>query len=679
MVRALDRWGKRPEGLIAIPNQMKIASYDIFDTCITRSAYVPTELFKKVGARIAGLEREGELSSFAENFPSWRIESERRVRRRAGAREVTLSEIWDELRRMAGSRAGMIEGERLEMEAEMDSLGPILAIVRDVESKRSQGQRIIFVSDIYLPQAFVQRVLMANGIFREGDGLYLSSETGLTKSSGLLFRHVLDTERIEAGEIVHTGDNPHSDIAPAQALGIRTVLFSHPRTPFAEQLLVRARPAASPSWLEAAGSLRYRRFSGSVGWPNGDVSEFVEDFLGPVCCLFGNWVLGRARADRVDRLFFAARDARLLWKACSWICQTENIPLDCRYLQISGKALHLPSTVELSADGLNWLRRDWENQAFADLTSDLGLDPAAWETAWRRWQPHVDLARPLKSEDDWRTYFSFIADPAASAAIIAAIEKRRRSALEYLGQAGFLEKPRCGLVDLGWALSGQGALWRICSGSAARPDVKGYYLGLRPIRLGPGEAGSAEGMFSDTGSWGVAPDTLSWVARVSVVDALLGWPDGPTVESYDEAGKPTFNESSALEMSSNARAIEDALMDYVRQYHADWAAFASDAADARNFLALLITRFVNSPPYSGPGVGKSVQRFADLNHKRNPLPLVRPLGWTDVISALLPENASRRARACFGWKPRPIWHEASILASTTATRLGLRVAQFLRR
>ncbi|TYB47810.1 HAD family hydrolase [Actinomadura chibensis] len=57
------------------------------------------------------------------------------------------------------------------------------------------------------------------------DRVYLSHELGLTKSSRLFYRHVLDDLAVQPGELLVCGNNLRTDAAVPAGLGIRAVLL----------------------------------------------------------------------------------------------------------------------------------------------------------------------------------------------------------------------------------------------------------------------------------------------------------------------------------------------------------------------------------------------------------------------------------------------------------------------
>ncbi len=108
-----------------------------------------------------------------------------------------------------------------ELRSEAVCLVPIKPAVDRVDRLHAEGHRIIFASDMYLPASFIRERLQEYGIFHPGDRLYVSGELGITKGSGKLFQYILDREKLAPEQLVHCGDNPHSDAVVPAKMGIR--------------------------------------------------------------------------------------------------------------------------------------------------------------------------------------------------------------------------------------------------------------------------------------------------------------------------------------------------------------------------------------------------------------------------------------------------------------------------
>ena len=93
---------------------------------------------------------------------------------------------------------------------------------------KESGKRIIIISDMYLDRSAISTLLQNCGYNLDGVNVYVSSEYGLTKRSGNLFKKVLELEGVKVNEVLHIGDNLRSDVIRPRLIGMKSVLVSPP-------------------------------------------------------------------------------------------------------------------------------------------------------------------------------------------------------------------------------------------------------------------------------------------------------------------------------------------------------------------------------------------------------------------------------------------------------------------
>lgn len=196
------------ESFVETLSQYDVVSFDVFDTLIFRPFSSPTDLFYFLGDRLGLLD-----------VRRIRVEQEASARRdcfeEKGHYEVTFEEIWNRMEREIGIPAerGMLL-ER-ELESEFCYANPFLLQV--FEALRARGKRIICISDMYLPRAFLRELLEKNG-YTGTEKLYVSCEHGRSKAKGDLYRLVRE-EFPQGTTFIHVGDNEQSDVKMAQKCG----------------------------------------------------------------------------------------------------------------------------------------------------------------------------------------------------------------------------------------------------------------------------------------------------------------------------------------------------------------------------------------------------------------------------------------------------------------------------
>lgn len=93
-----------------------------------------------------------------------------------------------------------------------------------LETLRDRGLLLALVSNAIDPPDLLHRDLAEFGVAQRLDAAVFSSEVGRRKPDPLIFRRALDLLGVEPGESLFVGDTLATDIAGADALGMRTCL-----------------------------------------------------------------------------------------------------------------------------------------------------------------------------------------------------------------------------------------------------------------------------------------------------------------------------------------------------------------------------------------------------------------------------------------------------------------------
>ena len=199
----------------------EVVSFDIFDTLLIRPFMYPVDLFDLLSNKMN--ERTASYIDFATIRKNAEEEARREDAIKAPSKEdITLGEIYQQIAKTCDFSAQLISDIKQEELAIEEQVLKERSIGKELfELAKDAGKKIVIVSDMYLPQDFVERVLIKNG-YQGYDKLYLSSEILLTKATGNLFKFVLkDLSIKDAGSMLHLGDNYYSDVECPRKHGIR--------------------------------------------------------------------------------------------------------------------------------------------------------------------------------------------------------------------------------------------------------------------------------------------------------------------------------------------------------------------------------------------------------------------------------------------------------------------------
>ena len=202
---------------------IKVFSFDIFDTTLTRSFARPKDVFLCL-QRMLAVEGMSLPSRLIKNFYFYRIQAEVKTRSVAHfykRNEIKIEDIYQSIGKDFQLNQEQIDRLiDLEIRIEYGCVYPIAWTLSEINSLRGQDKKIVFTSDMYLPISLIKNMLIKVGAYHESDRIYLSGDVGLRKFDGQLFSHILQKEGCEARELCHWGDDIHSDVWIPHKLGI---------------------------------------------------------------------------------------------------------------------------------------------------------------------------------------------------------------------------------------------------------------------------------------------------------------------------------------------------------------------------------------------------------------------------------------------------------------------------
>lgn len=310
---------------------MKVSSFDIFDTCLVRKCGTPENLLDILS-----------LKAFVHKPQEWARQEFVAARRLTEQKlwqenpNYTLHDIWVEFDWSHQFLKPKKELCQLELELEREMLVPVLSMRDKVNECRKHGDKIIFISDMYLSSDFLIDILRNYGFYQNGDALYVSCECGALKWNGELFEYVRKKENMPSfRQWHHYGDNKQGDYNAPKKLGIKCTLINHAYTPCQQQWADNDHSLGFkyPSILAGLGrSLHY-----STEWNMH--TDFVVDIIAPFYCSLVYRMMTDAEQRGIKRLYFCARDAYMMY-----IIAQKYAPLfptiECQFLYISRQALY---------------------------------------------------------------------------------------------------------------------------------------------------------------------------------------------------------------------------------------------------------------------------------------------------------------------------------------------------
>jgi len=218
---------------------IKIVSFDIFDTLLIRPSFEPRDIFHLVAAKVDKL--------YGVDFIEMRFHAEEEI----GNNDLNLSQIYDYIKRkykLTERLADLLQKEELACEKHFLNVRTDMMEVYNYAVKL--GKRVIAVSDMYLGSDFLLDVLQSKG-YSEIKKVYVSNEAHCRKDTGKLYDYVFDQERVRPEEFCHLGDNYHSDFECALAKGITAIYY-----PSVKDIAFAAHSIFNQVWLYNDNGIR---------------------------------------------------------------------------------------------------------------------------------------------------------------------------------------------------------------------------------------------------------------------------------------------------------------------------------------------------------------------------------------------------------------------------------------
>jgi hypothetical protein len=462
-----------------------ILSLDVFDTLLTRVYARSVDVFPAVAQALADA---GLLVGTPSAWVARRVAAEAELWRNApGA--ASLAAIYAVL----GAQAGWSEEQNsraraIEIEVEGATHVPVPVLRRRIEAWRRSGGQVIFVSDMYLPAVAVRRSLERHRWIEPADKLFVSSECRATKASGRLFGMVMNATGAGARSITHIGDNRRADVVAPLRLGMHAEHFTAAALNRYERRAATAPGAAAQAASLYAGCMRLARLEAHASAHGAETSareaaiwRAGAGVAGPVLTAFTLWVLGRAAALGIRRLYFLARDGQILHRIAGTLQAERRHVIELRYLHASRQAWHPAAVVELDDSDFDWLfdaaaAAPTLNQVAVRLSIAPELLSAALAGAGAA---PVEQDRPLAAAQQGELRIALKSAPLRDV-VLARSRELRETVVGYLRQEGLCDGVPYAIIDIGWNGRLQRSLGKIlaAAGEPAAGGTCGFYFGL---------------------------------------------------------------------------------------------------------------------------------------------------------------------------------------------------------
>lgn len=450
-------------------------SFDVFDTCLIRLCGSPEKVFDIMSKRLFG-DTQIHLQKA---FLAERERIERDVFKNNPY--ANISQLYE---KFDVSSFGLNKNDliNLEMTVQEEVLYPNGQLLKQVQEARTSGNKIVFISDMYLPSSLIKNALEKYGFYKDGDVLAVSCEWNASKYEGTLFDKILEFTKSTSKQWEHCGDNSWADYEMPRKKGIKAQLYK--KGGFSSDEL---------SWLRessySASKLAVERFCGicrtvRLNLPEGIEYTLAVDFVASIYVPYVYQVLLESRKKGIQRLYFIGRDGKIFLKIAEQF-QFRFPDIELKYIKFSRKAIYPCSFYDADEKELEWFFRYSKSQKLSDALSYLGID---WNEMSIMWQRSFSEDLVLDDANIPKVIKVFAEND--SVLLQQRSSHKRNVFLKYLRQESVFDQVKKAFVDLGWV-----GTTRICINKILKKERQNpfyvFYLGVANTYMASGERDDA--------------------------------------------------------------------------------------------------------------------------------------------------------------------------------------------
>ncbi|UUT21632.1 MULTISPECIES: HAD family hydrolase [Pseudomonas] len=332
----------------------------------------------------------------------------------------------------------------------------------------------IFVSDFYMGAIELKSLLTQTGYGGEISTGYSSCDIRLNKRSGNIFPYVLGQEEVDAKNVMHIGDNAHSDVYSPSRFGIQTTHF----LPKEQHELRLARESAFDNQQTLISSaLSSLTIEASLETNSARAKALYSCGINssPLLIGFVLDIMEKAIKFRHKKVFFFTREGEFFKQIYDVLAAQDpfGVPVpEAVLLEVSRVATFSASLPCASLDVLMRIWTLYSTQSIQALFRSLGINIQSFSNMIESYGIPLELDIQYPWLDD--RFKALFNDEEFKVRLETELALKRNRLLGYLKSKDFPLEGKAAIVDIGWRGTIQDNLAHLL------PDVHldGFYLGL---------------------------------------------------------------------------------------------------------------------------------------------------------------------------------------------------------
>lgn len=337
----------------------------------------------------------------------------------------------------------------IEIEVENDYLNQ--DIIEVIEEAMKNGLKIYCLSDFYLPQCAIEAIFEKLGIRYLFERIYVSSDEGCRKSTGKLYKSVLNELHLEPSDVMMIGDNKRSDYIIPQTIGLQAFLYKPVKRKYVKNI------------YNSLADIYYKNKIEGYPLSNYSFSLF----------LFCKKIHEQLKKRNFSKIYFFSREGECLKQLFDvYLSLVHDESIQTCYLYVSRRSTYLCALDGLEIEQFVNLKKTFTGLSLSQFLENIGLYQPVLECLALKTKYKMDVV----IEDFWNSevFKSFCREEEFITLYNQLRMECRTNFLDYLLSQGINLGDDVCVVDIGWKGTIQDNLSKLLSDN----KIFGFYYGL---------------------------------------------------------------------------------------------------------------------------------------------------------------------------------------------------------
>lgn len=338
----------------------------------------------------------------------------------------------------------------IEREIEKTYINPLIT---DIFKKYDKNKKYC-ISDFYMPKEDLIKILNAHGLDKKFEKVYVSADIMKTKrDEGHLFEYFSEKENIKYENMIHVGDNQHSDIDMAKRYGIETIKIPNPKKynfdinnlGNIDLKLDNIKKDTSTENLAKLTRENLKEYKKSL------YNQGIE--FSAIAYYYIYDIIIDAVLKGYDKIYYQTREGETFIKFHEIIEKNNPFPFKvpkAELIEVSRVATFAASLDEFNVQNLLRIWSQYRAQSMKALFKSLDIDIEKYDEYFKKY----DIDKEMTIYEPWFNFkvTTLLQDKGFKKEIEEELKEKREKLLEYLKGKGIENKEgnKIYLVDIGW-------------------------------------------------------------------------------------------------------------------------------------------------------------------------------------------------------------------------------------